>query len=121
MTYRQRQSKFMKDVGEFLVWLYDNGYEVTTGEFERTAMMAEYYKKIGKSNAGMKSRHCARMAMDINIFKDGELLSEYKDLEPIAIKWESLDRGNSWGGTGRTLYDYPHFSGGETPEWRRIS
>lgn len=125
MTYREKQAKFMLDISKFIVWLNEQGYEVTCGEFERTAMMAEYYKKIGKSKAGDKSLHCKRMACDINIFKNGKLLQAFEDLEPLAAKWESYDVNNSWGGMGikgkSKLYDYPHFSRGEdSPEWARI-
>ena len=100
MTLRQQQSAFLHDAAVFLLWLYENGYEATSGEFERTALMAEYYKKIGKSNAGMLSQHCKRLAMDLNIFKDGQLVQDLNDFTEIVAKWESLSPPNSWGGMG---------------------
>ena len=122
MTYREKQSKFLLDMSKLIIWANENGYEVTSGEFERTSLMAEHYKKIGKSNAGLNSLHCKRMAADLNIYKDGKYLVSVEELKPIALYWESLDPLNSWGGTGTKLMDYPHFSRGEErPEWRRLS
>ena len=43
MGIRNRQSEFAKEFAEFVVWLYEQGYEVTFGEAQRTEEMAEIY------------------------------------------------------------------------------
>lgn len=119
MTLRETQSTFAKNFAEFISWLYSEGYEVTFGEAYRTSEQAEWYKKTGFSKAGLKSLHCSRLAFDINIFKNGNLLSS-KDLTDVGMKWESMHPYNSWGGFFKGFDDYPHFSMGiEKPERTR--
>ena len=120
MTLREAQSAFAKQFAEFVVWLYEQGYEVTFGEAQRTDEMAELYLKQGKSKSGKNSLHCKKLAFDIFIFKDGKLLEDKASLSDIGAKWESMDAMNSWGGFFKGFYDYPHFSRGlDKPERSR--
>ena len=125
MTLRERQAKFLLDVSKLVIWANENGYEITGGELFRTAQQAEWYKKTGFSRAGMNSRHCSRLAIDIFVFKDGKLIGDEvenkHELVPIAEYWESLDPNNSWGGNWSKIYDFCHFSTGEKPEFARLT
>ena len=94
MGLRNRQSEFAKEFAEFVVWLYEQGYEVTFGEAQRTEEMAEIYLKQGKSKAGKDSLHCKKLAFDIFIFKDGKLIEDKNELSGIGIKWESMSELN---------------------------
>lgn len=42
------------------------------------------------------SFHYDRLAIDLNLFKDGKWLKKTKDHLPLGLFWESL--GGSWGG-----------------------
>jgi peptidoglycan L-alanyl-D-glutamate endopeptidase CwlK len=120
VSLRQNQSIFAKQFAEFIVWLYSEGYEVTFGEAQRTEEMADIYVKKGLSSAGRKSLHLQKLAFDIFIFKNGDLLEDKNALKHIGEKWESIDSLNSWGGFFTNRFDYPHFSRGiDKPERTR--
>jgi hypothetical protein len=106
MTLRQKQSKFAWDVCKLLCWLFENDYEITFGEAERTKEQQAIYleKKLTKT---MNSQHLKRLAIDINIFKNNILLTKKEDYKLIADKWSELDKKNvsgyDWG------WDFRHF------------
>jgi hypothetical protein len=86
MTPRQKQSKFVEMVGRLIAFAYANGYELTFGEA---------YDDDGVGH--MKgSLHYIRMAIDLNLFKDGVWLKTTEDHLPLGEFWESI--GGSWGG-----------------------
>lgn len=88
-----------------LQWLKSNGYTVTIGEVLRTKTKAEENEqlKIGISH----SLHLLKLAVDLNIFKDGKSLESFDEYLPIGLYWESI--GGSWGGRF-TNRDCDHFS-----------
>jgi hypothetical protein len=96
MSLRERQSKFALMVAKLIIWAFDNGYEITLGDA---------YAKVGHI-AG--SFHYQRLAIDLNLFKDGDYLTSTKDHKPLGIYWESI--GGSWGGRWQ---DGNHYSLGE--------
>jgi hypothetical protein len=51
------------------------------------------------------SLHRKKLAIDLNLFKDGVYLTATKDHEPLGIYWESI--GGTWGGRFR---DGNHYS-----------
>ena len=95
-----KQMQFAKMVGDLIHFIYSKGYGVTFGETWRTKEQAELNAKKG---IGIKnSLHCDRLAVDLNFFKDGELIST--PLE-VAEYWESIG-----GAAGIRFGDPPHFS-----------
>ncbi len=112
--YSQKQALFARLIGTHLVWLFDNGFEVTVGDF---------YAQSGHME---NSVHSDRMAADINIYLAGRWM-DGKDLdgagswqkapwEKIGQHWESLDKLAKWGGRFRSV-DLNHFS--ITPDGKR--
>ena len=94
MTLRQKQWKFVLMVSQLICWCAEHGYEVTFGEAYRDPEWADILAGRGK---GIKnSLHCSRLAIDLNLFKDGKYLSSTKDHEPLGLLWESI--GGTWGG-----------------------
>jgi hypothetical protein len=69
--------------------------------------LAKRIRNNGKNNGIRLSIHQDRLAMDINVFKDGVYLSNTSDLEILGSYWESLDVECRWGGRFR---DGNHFS-----------
>ena len=69
------------------------GYKVTVGEWWRSDAEAERH---GFKN----SNHRKRLAVDINLFKDGVYLTDSADYEPLGIWWEqqSGEYECAWGG-----------------------
>ena len=81
MTLRQRQSKFAHMVALLILHAEELGYEVTLGEAWRP----------------LDPRlHGFRLAIDLNLFKDSEYLTETSDHEPLGLVWEAM--GGTWGG-----------------------
>jgi hypothetical protein len=94
MTLGQKQRKFTRMVADLIVWAYDQGYELTWGEAWRTPEQAALNAKSGKGIAN--SLHGDRLAVDLNLFRDGQFLTTTEDHRPLGEYWESI--GGSWGG-----------------------
>lgn len=97
--------------GEFILWTYDHGYELTYGEAERTPQQAAWNAAHGKGIA--ISLHIYRLAVDFNLFINGVYQLDTEAYRPLGEKWESL--GGSWGGRF-SKPDGNHFS----LEWKGI-
>ena len=107
MTLRQKQSVFAELVAQLIVKAYEMGYEVTFGEAWRNPRVAEKYSEWG---IGIKSSlHCSRLAIDLNLFRDGKLLKDTEDHRPLGQYWKTLDPLCRWGGDFRRR-DGNHYS-----------
>lgn len=110
MTLGQKQRRFTYLVSKLIQWAYAHGYELTFGEAYRTPEQALLNSKTG---AGIKnSLHGKRLAVDFNLFKDGEYLQTSEAHRPLGEYWESLDEGCAWGGRFKkpdgNHYSYEH-------------
>lgn len=105
MKELEAQFKFSQMLARLLMKAKELGYEVTLGEAWRPAWVAEVYYKQGKGT--MQSFHIRRLAIDINLFKDGKWLDKTEDYEPLGVWWESI--GGTWGGRFKRK-DGVHFS-----------
>lgn len=83
---RDRQGRFTLLVAHLLLHAYNEGYEVTLGD----AWASSGHKK--------NSHHYCRLAIDLNLFKDGTYLIRTEDHEELGAYWESLDPNCRWGG-----------------------
>jgi hypothetical protein len=96
MTLRERQSLFARLVGLLIEWAYANGYEITFGEAWRTPEQAARNELAGIGTRN--SLHCDRLAIDLNLFRDGQYLSDTENHKPLADYWKSLHPDCRWGG-----------------------
>ena len=94
MTLGQKQRKFTRMVADLIVFAYDSGYELTFGEAWRTPEQAALNAKSG--NGISNSLHGDRLALDLNLFKNGVFLTTTEDHRPLGEFWESI--GGTWGG-----------------------
>lgn len=107
MSLRQQQSKFALMVALLITQADAMGYEVTLGDAYRDPRVhGELGVKRGYGAAN--SFHKTRLAIDLNLFKDGKFLDGTAAHEPLGIWWES--QGGTWGGRFR---DGNHYSWGE--------
>lgn len=110
LTLGQRQELFMELLGQLLVWLYANGYKVRGGELLRDPRIAKMNDAngVGISN----SLHIDKLAIDLNIFKNGRWLSTTEEHAPIGAKWKTLHALCAWGGDFKppTKPDGNHYS-----------
>ena len=94
-TLRQKQSRFAAMVPLLIDKALSLGYEVTIGDAyrdPRTHGDVGVFKGYG--NAG--SCHKLRLAIDLNLFKDGKFLSSTEDHRSLGEWWKK--QGGSWGG-----------------------
>jgi hypothetical protein len=94
-TLRQTQSRFAAMVPGLINKAISMGYEVTLGDAYRDPRLhGAAGVKLGYGSAN--SLHKVRLAIDINLFKDGVFLQTSEDHLPLGEWWES--QGGSWGG-----------------------
>lgn len=84
MSLRKNQSKFVQMVAKLIEFAYGRGYELTFGDA---------YAKSGHKDG---SFHYMRLAIDLNLFKDGKYLTKTSDHQKLGEFWESI--GGTWGG-----------------------
>jgi hypothetical protein len=96
MTLSEQQASFAYDVARLITHIFSKGYTCTLGEVFRTKEQAEIYVKQGKGT--LRSLHCERLAIDINLFKDGRYLAATESHREFGEFWESLSPLNRWGG-----------------------
>jgi len=100
VTLRETQSLFAGLVGKLIVWVYEQGWELTFGDFNRP----DGHGHMPNSN------HYIRLAADLNLFIGGEWkTSDCLEWQKIGAYWESLHDLCRWGGRF-TQVDLNHFS-----------
>lgn len=96
MTLGEKQRRFTELVSRLIRWAYANGYELTFAEAYRTPEQAALNAKTG---AGVSnSLHIKRLAVDFNLFIDGQYQTSSEAHRPLGVYWKSLDPEARWGG-----------------------
>ena len=90
------QRAFALDVALLILFINRSGYGCTGGEWWRTPEMVKIYASRGTGS--LKSLHPHKLAIDLNLFKDGDYLESTEDHRLFGTFWESLDPLNRWGG-----------------------
>lgn len=95
MTLGQKQRKFTRMIAQLIEYAYTNGYELTFGDAYRDPRL---HGDVGvkKSYSSANSLHKSRLAVDFNLFKDGQYLTSTEDHRALGEYWESI--GGIWGG-----------------------
>jgi hypothetical protein len=111
MTLREKQSAFVVLVARLILEAQSRGLALTFGEAYRSPEEAARLAGEGKGIA--HSLHTSRLAIDLNVFKDGVYQIEVDAYEPLGVYWESLSTPEltcAWGGRFAKLVDANHFS-----------
>lgn len=95
----EKQARFAFMIAILIIYAEAQGYQITFGDASR---MDHRGHKEG-------SFHYKRLAIDLNLFKDGKYLEETEDHEPLGKYWKSI--GGTWGGDWGN--DGNHYSWGE--------
>ena len=94
-TLGQKQRRFAGMVARLIQQAERMGYEVTLGDAYRDPRtFGAFGESRGYGNP--KSGHKLRIAIDLNLFRDGKYLPNTIDHQPLGEWWESI--GGSWGG-----------------------
>lgn len=110
LTLVEKQQQFSLFLSRFIADLRKRNYYVTLGEAYRPEQMAEIYASTGKGI--LQSNHRIRLAIDLNIFYEGGLLTTKEDLEIPGRLWKSYSTDLitcCWGGDFKRV-DAFHFS-----------
>ncbi|WP_140920796.1 M15 family metallopeptidase [Limnobaculum xujianqingii] len=94
MTLSEKQQQFTVMIARLIMWSHENGYYLTFGESYRTPEQAALNAKKGSGIAN--SLHTQRLAVDFNLFINGQYQTDSAAYRPLGEYWESL--GGSWGG-----------------------
>jgi hypothetical protein len=92
LSLSRQQQVFAKHIALLILFADSRGYSVTFGDAYRDPRGEQL------SYASANSEHKRRLAVDLNLFKDGEYLGKTDDHEELGAFWESLDENNEWGG-----------------------
>jgi hypothetical protein len=94
---KEKQLRFARMVPLLLDYIHESGYGVTFGDAYRDArVFGEYGTSAGYGAAS--SNHKLRLAIDLNLHKDGEYLPATEDHRPFGEFWLWLDEDARWGG-----------------------
>jgi hypothetical protein len=96
MTLRQKQSFFVELVARLIQEAGRQGFELTFGETYRPPETAALMAKQGKGIAN--SLHTQKLAIDLNLFRDGKYLSSTESHKPLGEWWEKQHPLCRWGG-----------------------
>lgn len=106
-SLRARQTEFASKVPALINKAFELGYEVTLGDAYRDPRVHGNYGER-KAYGEAKSFHKLRLAIDLNLFKDGKFITDETGHKQIGEWWESI--GGTWGGR---FHDPNHYSWGE--------
>ena len=107
MKLGKKQELFADLLGQFLIWIYEQGYAIRMGEVYRPEVTADHYARTGKGIRN--SLHCKKLAADLYLVKDGKVTWALEDYELLGTHWESMHELCCWGGRFKNR-DAVHFS-----------
>jgi hypothetical protein len=95
---QERQRKFSRLVGEFLVWIYTQpDYSVVLGEVFRPQYVQDKMVAEGKSET-KDGFHPKCLAIDLKLFIAEIYMTKTEDYRILGEYWESLSPDCVWGG-----------------------
>lgn len=107
----EKQQVFAVLVSKLIQRAVELGYGVTLGETYRPPETALLYSQQGRGSA--KSLHTEKLAIDLNLFRDGRYLTKTEDHRPLGLYWKSLSTELytcCWGGDFFPKSDANHYS-----------
>jgi len=111
-TLRQKQSRFARWIPRLFDKAHELGFEVTIGDGYRDPRLhGEVGVKMGYGHRN--SAHKMRLAIDLNLFRDGEYLKKTEDHRQLGEWWKAQGVDHRWGGD---FEDGNHYS--ITPDGR---
>jgi hypothetical protein len=108
VTLREKQSAFVQLVARLIRYAHAKGYALTFGEAWRSPEEAARLAKAGKGIA--QSLHTKRLAIDLNLFKNGVYQTSSEAYRELGEWWELQSTAElhcAWGGR---FGDGNHFS-----------
>ena len=97
MNLSDKQKLFCRLLPKLIKKAHELGFDVTLGDAYRDPRV---FGHVGekKGYGHRKSGHKQRLALDLNLFKDGKYLQKTEDHRELGKYWESLNCHCRWGG-----------------------
>ena len=95
MKFSEKQRRFTLMVAELIIFAYARDMELTFGEAMRSAEQQRLHLEAGHSRV-KHSKHQDRLAVDFNLFVDGEYVRDRERYRALWERWERI--GGRWGG-----------------------
>jgi len=109
MTLSDHQWEFLKDVARLVDYaMSQSGYKLTGGDLYRSEAEQERMVRTGKSRT-LLSKHRQRLAIDLNLFINGEIQWGSEAHRPLGEHWKLLSPLNVWGGDWQGFPDGGHY------------
>lgn len=106
MTLGQKQELFMRLLPLLINKAHELGYEIRGGDlFRDPRAFGEFGESKLYSNS--KSMHKLKIAIDLNLFKNGKYLTDSENHRELGNYWKSLNELCRWGGD---FNDANHYS-----------
>lgn len=97
MRLGEAQELFMRQLPRLIDKAHEMGFEIRGGDlFRDPRSHGKMGTRIAYGNAF--SCHKLKLAIDLNLFKDGKYLSKTEDHRPLGEWWEKQHPMNCWGG-----------------------
>jgi hypothetical protein len=95
LTLLQKQFRFSQMVAALVIVAVERGFQVTLGDAYRDPRV---FGPMGvrKGYGQGRSAHKQRLAIDLNLFKDGQYLQGTEAHRELGLWWEA--QGGCWGG-----------------------
>ena len=101
------QEEFAQSVARLIQKAAELGYGVTLGDAYRSPEQAAANAASGSGIA--RSLHCERLAIDLNLFKDGVYITDDHGHRELGPWWKTLGPRYCWGGDFAKR-DFNHYS-----------
>lgn len=108
MRLIEAQWLFSQLAARLILEAYRLGCTVTLGEAWRPHEMARLYAQRGSGS--LNSLHIDRLAIDLNLFRDGQWLQASEDHAELGAWWKAQHPLARWGGDFRPKPDGNHYS-----------
>ena len=114
MKLSEKQQLFTKNIARLILFAESIGYGLSFGHAWRSPEEQQRLFREGVTKT-LNSIQLCRLAVDLNVFENGQLCLEWGQIKELGDYWEKLHPNNRWGGdwNGNDLkdgfIDCPHF------------
>ncbi len=97
MSLGKKQELFMRLLPRLIDKAHELGFEIRGGDLFRSPRVFGYVGE-SKGYGHKRSGHKLKLAIDLNLFKDGKYMSETEDHRELGEWWEQQHELCRWGG-----------------------
>ena len=117
MKLSEKQQLFTRNIALLILYAHSLGYGLSFGTAWRSPVEQQRLFREGLSRA-LSSQHISRLAVDLQIFRNGQLCLEWSRIKELGDYWQKLHPLNRWQADWHGqevqdgMIDCPHFEMG---------